>query len=238
VSLQCIFSQLQPTAICANLQPSFTSLAASSYFEMAQSLLLKIDEDATHYAEKFFELGQRHDWFLSITSTGLKTCYGGLVAFRIYRKLGESKWLDRAEQCKTLVELWATEGSEWNFGQKLALLQAEESWCCMNFVEAEAFYDEAISLARSHSFLVDEALSYELSGYFYLNTGMTAKALERFTSAVDSYSSWGAETKANVLSGFIRKQFTEVLVLSMDHCTLRERAVAEGNIYHKNRHLF
>jgi tetratricopeptide (TPR) repeat protein len=226
------------TANCANLQPSFTSLAASSYIEMARSLLLKIDEDATHYAENFFELGQRHDWFLSISSTGLKTCYGGLVAFRIYRKSGESKWLERAKQCKALVELWATEGSEWNFGQKLALLQAEFLYSCGSFAEAEAFYDEAISLARSHSFLVDEALSYELSGYFYLNTGMTAKALERFTSAVDSYSSWGAETKANVLSGFIRKQFTEVLVLSMDHCTLRERAVAEGNIYHKNRHLF
>jgi tetratricopeptide (TPR) repeat protein len=174
---------------------------------MARSLLLKIDDDATHYAEKFFEARQKQlDWCL-ISMEGIYAFLAGLVAFRIYRKSGASKWLERAKQCKTLTEVWATEGSEWNFGQKLALLHAEFLYSCGSFAEAEASYDKAISLARSHSFIIDEALSFELSGYFYLNTGMTAKALEHFTCAVDSYSSWGAETKANVLSGFIREQF-------------------------------
>jgi hypothetical protein len=76
---------------------------------------------------------------LLVTSNMHHTFIGGLIAFRIYRKSGESKWLERAKQCKTSVELWATEGLEWNFGQKLELLEAEaeaeECWCYMNFVE-------------------------------------------------------------------------------------------------------
>jgi hypothetical protein len=76
----------------------------------------------------------------------------------------------------------------------------------MNFVEAETSYDKA-NISLSHSFIIDEALSFELSGYFYLSTGMTVKALDPFfTSVVDRYSSWGAKTKANTLSDFIREQ--------------------------------
>ena len=68
-------------------------------------------------------------------------------------------------------ELWAKEGSEWNFGQKLALLQAEELYSTGNI---ESAYDKAISLARSHKFSIDEALSNKLAGYCHLSAGNAA----------------------------------------------------------------
>lgn len=173
--------------------------------KIAQFMLLNINHDAREYVDKFFQY--RMPNYLCISSDANHAYYVGLMSFRIYRNSNEMKWLDRAKQCKTLFELWAKEGSEWNFGQKLALLQAEELYSTGNFESAYISYDKAISLARSHKFLIDEALSNELAGYCHLSAGNNA-AMNYFVSAHRNYMDWGANAKATSLFHFVQGAFS------------------------------
>jgi len=79
------------------------------------------------------------------------------------------------------------------------LLQAEEQFCTRNYEMAETLYDAAISSSKTHKFVNEEALSNELAGHFYLETGRRNKAVHYLTRAFEKYNEWGAVAKANSL---------------------------------------
>jgi tetratricopeptide (TPR) repeat protein len=179
---------------------------------MFLSFILNIYDDMKHYAEKFFEV-RKSSWLLISAYVGHEF-FGGLVSFRIYRETGDSSWLDRGKKCQSTIQLWAEQGSLWNFAHKNFLMKAEEHYCEKNFSCAQTAYDNALVCARAHKFINDEALAYELAGYFYLSAGKTAEAIDHLLCAHEKYTEWGAWSKVNMIFQFIHEKFGSVPDLS------------------------
>eukprot|EP00804_Cyclotella_cryptica_P002796 CCRYP_009345-RA/>CCRYP_009345-RA protein AED:0.19 eAED:0.19 QI:12/1/1/1/1/0.75/4/153/1027 len=182
------------------------------YQKMFLSLLLNIYDDMKRHGEIFFEL-RMSSWLLILSNVGHEF-FGGLVAFRIYRETGNTLWLDRGKQCKSSVQLWAEQGSRWNFEHQLFLLEAEEYYCCSDYIHAQGAYNNAIQSARAHKFINDEALACELAGYFYLSAGRTTESLEHLRWAHEKYAQWGACVKVIKILDFVQEAFGDVPISS------------------------
>ena len=136
-----------------------------------------------------------------VTSSGIFFC------ILVYRETRDPLWLERGKtKCRYLKE-WAEKGSTWNFENKLMLLQAEESYCDGNVEDAKKLYDDAISSARRHKFINEEALAYELAARFYFETGDEGTSWHLFSKAHQKYQEWGAFGKATHLFADINNRF-------------------------------
>lgn len=135
--------------------------------------------------------------------------YGGLIAFDCFRKSQSQQseitgntspdyWLGVGMRSISKFETWSME-CKWNFQNKLLLLQAEHQFSSGQIKEAGYTYKLAITSAREHRFVNEEALSCELAGYFYCATGSQDQSISLFQQAVDCYKSWGARKKADAL---------------------------------------
>ena len=146
-------------------------------------------------------------------SDDLKLAYFD-VLYIVYRKTLDPIWLERGKtKCRYLKE-WAEKGSTWNFENKLMLLQAEESYCDGNVEGAKSLYDAAISSARRHKFINEEALAYELAARFYFETGDEGTSFHLFSKARLKYEEWGAFGKATRLSIDMTKRFGDAISVS------------------------
>ncbi|KAL7482315.1 hypothetical protein ACHAW6_007990 [Cyclotella cf. meneghiniana] len=178
------------------------------YHKMFISFVLNIYNDMRQYAEKFFEV-RKSSWLLISAYAGHEF-FGGLVSFRIYRETGDSIWLERGKLCMSTIQLWAEQGSLWNFEHKHFLMKAEEHYCEGELLCAQTAYSNALVSARAHKFINDEALAYELAGYFYLHVGKTSESLDHLICAHEKYTEWGASVKANTICRFIQEKFGSV----------------------------
>lgn len=125
----------------------------------------------------------------------------GLAAYWMFRKSKDPKWTHKASKSKLMMKKWA-EVNEWNFQNKLYLMEAEEAFCYDDTASAKSLYEKAISSAREHRFINDEALAYELAGYFFLKIDQKDVAVNYFLQAHEKYHDWGAIAKANSLYEF------------------------------------
>eukprot|EP00985_Skeletonema_marinoi_P004859 scaffold2110_cov96-Skeletonema_marinoi.AAC.2 len=64
------------------------------------------------------------------------------------------------------------------------------------------YYDKAISSAKDHKFVHEEALACELAAYFYLEMGEINNAAEYCLLAHERYQTWGAIGKCTSLFKF------------------------------------
>ncbi|KAL7535064.1 hypothetical protein ACHAXR_009250, partial [Thalassiosira sp. AJA248-18] len=112
--------------------------------------------------------------------------YEGLVGYWIGREESSAMWMAKGNESKVAMQKFAA-CSKWNFENKFYLLSAEEQFCERNFELAAEFYDKAISSAKEHRFVNEEALSNELAGMFYLETGRRSKSIAYFSRAIEKY---------------------------------------------------
>ncbi|KAL3781873.1 LOW QUALITY PROTEIN: hypothetical protein HJC23_005413 [Cyclotella cryptica] len=98
-------------------------------------------------------------------------------------------------------------GSSWNFESKYLLLQAEEHFCNDNIDDAKFIYDKAISSAKTHKWVHEEAIAYELAANFYFNLKEYSISLEYFTAAHEKYQKWGSVYKVTRLYKCIQEKF-------------------------------
>eukprot|EP00956_Cyclotella_meneghiniana_P030447 scaffold76682_cov82-Cyclotella_meneghiniana.AAC.7 len=166
------------------------------------------------------DLIERYEAFLDIEVEEYFLLYGssarvyiaGLAAFNIYRNtVGDSLWKNRGLERMKELKLWAEQGSFWNFGHKLQLMEAEYSYCCGDLEQAAESYKKAMTSARAHKYINDEALACELAGKFFLDMGNISLSLEYLRLAREKYSEWKADGKANQLFGFISTNFAHQL---------------------------
>jgi len=76
--------------------------------------------------------------------------YIGLVSFWLARKSRDGQqWYERGNDSKLALKKWA-ESSIWTFGNKLYLLEAEESYCNNDFEAAKTYYEKAVTSAKNH----------------------------------------------------------------------------------------
>ena len=147
------------------------------------------------------------EYFLTF-GRSIMAFYSGLAAFQIYRETGDLLWKNRGTQCMKDIELWAEQGSSWNFEHKLQLMKAECYYCSGNFEYATESYKKATKSAKAYKSYYDEALACELAGKFFLETGNINVSLQYLRLAHEKYRQWQADGKANQLIGFIRANFT------------------------------
>ncbi|KAL7428984.1 hypothetical protein ACHAXM_001499 [Skeletonema potamos] len=76
--------------------------------------------------------------------------YAGLISFWLAREAREEQhWYQRGNQAKLALRSWA-QTSPWTFENKWYLLEAEESFYIKDFDAAKAYYEKAVSSAKSH----------------------------------------------------------------------------------------
>ncbi|KAL3778655.1 hypothetical protein HJC23_008639 [Cyclotella cryptica] len=176
------------------------------YFQkMFLSLVFNNYDDMKHSAEKFFEFNMP-SWHLLSAHAG-HVFIGGLVSFRIFRETCNPLWATRGEAFKDRIHIWRDQGYFPNFGSKSFLLEAEEFYSNGNIERAQVLYENAISSARGHKFIHEEAIACELAATFYLNTGNKSMALKYFTDAYRAYFKWGAFSKVKALYAYMQDKF-------------------------------
>jgi len=150
-----------------------------------------------HAAADFFELG------LSFPIGGngrlvniiVGVFIDGLIAFYYARKRrsDENRWTEIGNGVLSLLEVWAKEGSDWNFSNKLFLLQAECFFLRGDERAALQKYNASIKSAQDHRFIHEEGLAHERLASFHDHYGRRSEALTCFNAAKRCYEHWGAQ---------------------------------------------
>jgi tetratricopeptide (TPR) repeat protein len=154
-------------------------------------------------ATRYFEIATKPSWMLLVIHSA-HAFFGALASYRLLRETRDPVWAARAKKFHSAIQLWAEQGSSWNWRHKAELLTAEEHYCNGNFGDAQVAYTNAISNAATSKFINDEAIASERAADFYLKQGNTATALEYYTRAHSKYSKWGASAKAQRLYESLR----------------------------------
>ena len=89
------------------------------------------------------------------------------------------------------------------------MLEAEEAFSNKNYELAKSLYEKAVSTARKHRFINQEALACELAGYFFLETGEQDTAIQYFLQAHEKYHEWGAVAKCNMLFEYVQRNLIQ-----------------------------
>ena len=162
-------------------------------------------------AEKYFEITVSDNWYLQ-AGYALQTFLLGLVSFRIYRETREDLWAQRAKKSRKSIESWNEQGSKWNFKHKLELMEAEEAYSNGDFASAQVLYDEAVSTAKQHKFIQEEALANELAAKFHFAMGNKSISLKYFIEAHEKYYTWNAYAKVKALYSSIQEKFGGTII--------------------------
>ena len=98
----------------------------------------------------------------------------------------------------------AAANSDWNFTNKLRLLEAEQKSMTKNHGRAIDLYDASIESAKRSGFVHEQGLACEKAGFYFKNkNGDSEKALEYFKQARECYEEWGSSVKVNLIQSEI-----------------------------------
>ena len=123
------------------------------------------------------------------------TFIDGLIALFFARKHGEDeeRWTKLGEGVINSMKQWSRT-SDWNFSNKLYLLEAEYYFLKDNEAMALEKYEASILAARYHLFIHEEGLAFEKVANYHLHRGNNTEALYNFAQAKRCYERWGAQT--------------------------------------------
>jgi signal transduction histidine kinase len=106
--------------------------------------------------------------------------------------------LNRVNTNQEKMQKWAHH-APMNHLHKFYLVEAEKARVLGQVVEAEEFYERAISGASENEYIQEEALAYELAAKFYLERGRLKIAQTYMKEAHYAYTRWGAKAKVEDL---------------------------------------
>mmetsp|Transcript_22604 Transcript_22604/g.49001 ORF Transcript_22604/g.49001 Transcript_22604/m.49001 type:complete len:889 (-) Transcript_22604:208-2874(-) len=138
----------------------------------------------------------------------ISTVIDGLIAFFFARKHqgNENRWRKTGEAVVNLTRQWAT-NSNWNFINKLYLLEAEHFFLNNEDTKATEKYKQSIKAAHDHHFIHEEGLAFERAAWFHLHYGRHGEALVSFTESKKCYEKWGAHGLVNYIERTILNLF-------------------------------
>lgn len=114
----------------------------------------------------------------------------GLFFARKHRE-DEAKWTEAGLDAIRSLRKWV-KSSEWNFSNKLYLLEAEYYFLKEDDERAMVCYHAAIKAAHEHRFIHEEGLAEEKIATYLLHKGRHDDALGHFINAKNCYDVWGA----------------------------------------------
>jgi len=146
-------------------------------------------------AAKMYDLFQT----IPMGSTGrlvhiiVNTFIDGLIGLFFARKHGEDqvKWTNAGLDAFRSLRMWV-KSSEWNFSNKLSLLEAEYYFLKEDDERAIVCYNASIKAAHEHRFIHEEGLAEEKLATYLLHKGRHDDALVHFINAKNCYDVWGA----------------------------------------------
>ena len=127
--------------------------------------------------------------------------YDSLVRLAVYTSVLRSEQrriLKKVSANQKKMRKWAHH-APMNYQYKFFLVEAERARVLSKDVEAMECYDKAISGAREHEYVNDEALANELAAKFYLLRGKEKIAQTYMMAARYAYERWGATAKVKDL---------------------------------------
>eukprot|EP00985_Skeletonema_marinoi_P011411 scaffold5430_cov122-Skeletonema_marinoi.AAC.1 len=155
------------------------------------SFMFRSYDDAKEHVSKFYDC-RENAWANLMVAHIYPALHTGLISFWVARKSRDAQcWFARGNESKLTFKRWA-ESCQWTFENKWYLLEAEESFCHNDYEVAKSFYKQAVSSAKLHKFVHEEALAYELAAYFHLELGEMEQSMEYFLAAHERYHEWGA----------------------------------------------
>ena len=100
----------------------------------------------------------------------------------------------------------ASANSEWNFSNKLKLLEAEHQSISKQHWRSIPLYDESIALAKKSGFIHEQGLACEKVGLYFKKRGNNPEyeqnALKYLEQARECYEEWGSSMKVD----FVQKE--------------------------------
>ena len=113
----------------------------------------------------------------------------------------------------------AATNSEWNFMNKLRLLEAEQLTLTRHHWRAINKYDASIESAKKAGFIHEQGLACEKAGFYFKNLDSNnKKALEYFKQARECYKEWGSSVKVD----FIQKEIDSLNERERDSLDVKE----------------
>ncbi|MHC5936269.1 trifunctional serine/threonine-protein kinase/ATP-binding protein/sensor histidine kinase [Nostoc sp.] len=106
----------------------------------------------------------------------------------------QAEILTQVQTDQTILHQWA-QNAPMNHLHKWYLVEAERYRVLGEKIAAIECYDRAITLAKEHQFINEEALANELAAKFYLEWGKEQFAQIYITNAYYCYARWGAKAK-------------------------------------------
>jgi predicted ATPase/signal transduction histidine kinase len=161
--------------------------------------------------------------------TPLFYLYDSLARLAIYSNASSSDQkyiLDKVQANQEKMENWAHH-APMNYLHKYFLVEAERYRITGQYLEAMEFYDRAISLAKEHEYINEEALAQELTAKFYLEWGKHKIAQIYLTDAYYSYVRWGALAKVDDLA----KRYPQLLAPIFQQEKLRVHSSEESTSF-------
>jgi PAS domain S-box-containing protein len=162
--------------------------------------------------------------------------YDSLVQLARYSSLPRSEQrilLRRVIKNQRKLKKWAHH-TPMNHRHKFYLVEAEQARVLKQYLKAIAHYEQAIAHAKSHGYINEEALAYELAAKFYLAWGKETIAQTYLAQAYYAYARWGAKAKVEDLETRYGSLITSVLhkqtnPLSESDCSVTAPANPNGS---------
>lgn len=128
--------------------------------------------------------------------------------------------------------------SDWNFKNKLLLLEAEFQYTRKNWTKAALCYVASIKAAHEHKFTHEEAMACELAAIFFLERGQREKAWSTYGHSKKSFEKYGAFAVAKRIGQRIEEEFSEFSNAEQsDVSFLSQSEASSQSSSHKKRQL-
>jgi PAS domain S-box-containing protein len=127
--------------------------------------------------------------------------FGALARAALYDAVlpeGRAQHFEELISHRKQLFIWATNCRE-NFGNRVALVDAEIARIEGRVLDADHLYEQAIREAREHGFVQNEGLVHEVAARFYAGRGLETIAQAYLRNARYCYLRWGAEAKVRQL---------------------------------------
>mmetsp|Transcript_20431 Transcript_20431/g.44255 ORF Transcript_20431/g.44255 Transcript_20431/m.44255 type:complete len:1572 (-) Transcript_20431:548-5263(-) len=174
-------------------------------YETAKAFMCRDMEKARKCTDLYFDKFATKDLRLMYTAI-YNVFYEGLVSFYFTRLTGEENCRTRAENAYTQMREWSFR-SDWNFENKLLLIEAELYYTLNNYDKASICYEASIKSAREHKFIHEEAIANELAGNFFYETGHFLKAESFYAHSIKCFKKWGGFAVARRVESIVLKRF-------------------------------
>lgn len=125
--------------------------------------------------------------------------YHGLIVVGLWRSTPQKKLVEQSARTINKMKHLANR-CQWNFQNKLFLLQAEHFSIVGEIEKAKAKYRDAVKASKDSKFGHEQGLSCELAGNFHKNNGNTTYALDLYSQAKVCYEKWGAHMKVKFIT--------------------------------------